>query len=298
MKKIAVVGSLNIDYFVETDIFPSTGETIMGKGFFMSVGGKGANQAVAAARLGGKVSMFGSVGNDDNGKLLIGKMEKEGVNVSHLNKVEGSNTGVAFIEICNSENRILVISGANQHTNIQYINRIQDRLLEHDIILFQLETPLSMIEYIIPILAKEGKTIILNPAPACQLSSELIANVTFLTPNEHEYPLVLNEKGELKETLEKHPNKVIVTCGSRGVYFHEGKGLIKVPAIQVEAVDTTGAGDTFSGAFTLALSEGRTIEESIRFGTIAAGLSVRKKGAQTGMPTRKEMEHFIKEELV
>ncbi|WP_059173852.1 ribokinase [Bacillus sp. FJAT-27445] len=298
MKKIAVVGSLNIDYFMETDIFPSAGETIMGKEFFMSVGGKGANQAVAAARLGGNVSMFGSVGNDDNGNLLIGKIENEGVDISHLNLVEGSNTGVAFIEICKSENRIIVSSGANEHTDIQYINRIQNRLLEHDIILFQLETPLPMIEHIIPILAKEGKIIILNPAPACQLSSELIANVTFLTPNEHEYPLVLSEVAGLEETLEKYPNKVIVTCGSRGVYFHDGRGVVKVPAIKVEAVDTTGAGDTFSGAFTLALSEGKALEESIKFGTIAAGLSVRKKGAQTGMPTRKEIDHFIKEELV
>lgn len=298
MKKIAVVGSLNFDYFVETEVFPSSGETVLGKDFFMSVGGKGANQAVAAARLGGRVSMFGSVGLDDNGNLLREKLAKEGVDVSHLNIVEERNTGVAFIEICNTDNRILVISGANEKTDIHYINRILSRLLEHDIILFQLETPLRMIEYIVPILAKEEKIIILNPAPACRLSSELIANVTYLTPNEHEYPVILDEDVGLDETLEKYPEKVIVTCGSRGVYFHDGRGVVRVPAIEVDAVDTTGAGDTFSGAFTLALSEGKTLEDSIRFGSIAAGLSVRRKGAQTGMPTRKEMDHFIKEELV
>ncbi|PLR73631.1 MULTISPECIES: ribokinase [Bacillus] len=293
MKKIAVVGSLNMDYFAETDQFPAAGETVMGRDFFMSLGGKGANQAIAAARLGGRVSMFGSIGNDENSRLVREKMLSENVDITGLQQAD-IHTGVAFIEISHSDNRIIVIPGANQHTDIHYIERVADSLLGHDIIVFQLETPLSMLEHIVPRLHEKGKVIILNPAPAQKLSPELVGQLTYLTPNEHEYKMVLSTDETKEEALARYPEKLVITCGTEGVKFHDGQGIVHIPALKVKAEDTTGAGDTFCGAMAVGLSEGWALEESIRFGSAAAGLSVRKKGAQTGMPARAELDAYLK----
>ncbi|PLR89142.1 ribokinase [Bacillus sp. T33-2] len=294
MKKIAVVGSVNIDYFVESDVLPQVGETVLGRQFFTSIGGKGANQAVAAARLGAEVSLFGSVGNDENSKMIKSKMLDERVDITNLNVVAEAHTGAAFVEISKSENRILVIPGANQYTDIPYIDRVLQQLLMHDIILFQLETPLEMLEYTVPKLYEQGKTTILNPAPAQVVPAAILNMITFITPNEHEYSTVFNQHDtSMEKMLGMYPDKLVITCGTKGVKFSDGDSIHHVPTINVDAVDTTGAGDTFSGAFAVALAEGRDLKASIEFGNIAAGLSVRKKGAQTGMPYRPEIDDFI-----
>lgn len=298
MKKIAVVGSINIDYFVEADRLPNIGETVLGTHFFMSVGGKGANQAVAAGRLGAEVALFGSVGNDENRYVFVEKMKDENVDISYLNSAQDSPTGAAFIEISNSENRILVVPGANQKTDVPYIDSVAEKLLVYDIVIFQLETPLEMLDYIIPKLNQQGKITILNPAPAQKLNDRTINLLTYITPNEHEYQIVFGEEASMDHYLKKYPNKLVVTCGVNGVNFYDGNAVVNVPAVKVEAVDTTGAGDTFSGAFAVAIAEGKALKEAIAFANIAAGLSVRKKGAQTGMPTREEIDQFIKEELL
>ncbi|WP_370224605.1 ribokinase [Cytobacillus sp.] len=295
MQRIAVVGSINMDYFIESEVLPKLGETVLGENFFLSIGGKGANQAVAAARLGGDVSLFGSVGDDENSDLIIKKLEKENINLVNLQSVKGLPTGAAFIELCQSENRIIVVPGANTHTNVDYVKKTAAELLNYDVIVFQLETPLEMIEYLVPLLYEQGKTIIINPAPAQTLSQELINKVTYITPNEHEYKLVFNTNDSMEELLEKYPNKLIITCGTEGVRFFDGTEIKLVPSIKVIPVDTTGAGDTFSGAFAVAIAEGNCLEDSIRFGNIAAGLSVTKKGAQTGMPKRNDVTQFVKE---
>ncbi|MCS0788642.1 ribokinase [Cytobacillus firmus] len=295
MQRIAVVGSINMDYFIESEVLPKLGETVLGDNFFLSIGGKGANQAVAAARLGGDVSLFGSVGDDENSDLIIKKLEKENINLVNLQSVKGLPTGAAFIELCQSENRIIVVPGANTHTNVDYVKKTATELLNYDVIVFQLETPLDMIEYLVPLLSEQGKTIIINPAPAQTLSQELINKVTYVTPNEHEYKLVFNTNDSMEELLKKYPNKLIITCGSEGVRFFDGTEIKLVPSIKVIPVDTTGAGDTFSGAFAVAIAEGNGLEDSIRFGNIAAGISVTKKGAQTGMPKRNDVTQFVKE---
>ncbi|MCS0670474.1 ribokinase [Cytobacillus firmus] len=295
MQRIAVVGSINMDYFIESEVLPKLGETVLGENFFLSIGGKGANQAVAAARLGGDVSLFGSVGDDENSDLIIKKLEKENINLVNLQSVKGLPTGAAFIELCQSENRIIVVPGANTHTNVDYVKKTATELLNYDVIVFQLETPLDMIEYLVPLLYEQGKTIIINPAPALTLSQELINKVTYVTPNEHEYKLVFNTNDSMEELLKKYPNKLIITCGSEGVRFFDGTEIKLVPSIKVIPVDTTGAGDTFSGAFAVAIAEGNCLEDSIRFGNIAAGISVTKKGAQTGMPKRNDVTQFVKE---
>lgn len=294
MQKIAVVGSINLDYFIDSDVLPQLGETVLGKDFFLSIGGKGANQAVAAARLGGKVSLFGSLGDDENSEMIVRKLEKENINLSNLQFVKGKPTGAAFIELCKSDNRIIVVPGANDQTDVNYVKNIASELLQYDVIVFQLETPLQMIQYLVPLLHERGKTIILNPAPAQTLDQELIEKVTYITPNEHEYKMVFNTNESIDDLLQKYPNKLIITCGSKGVRFFDGNEDILIPSIEVTPVDSTGAGDTFSGAFAVAISEGKSLSESIRFGNIAAGLSVTKKGAQSGMPSRSEVAQYRK----
>ena len=294
MKKIAVIGSINMDYFIESDFLPEVGETVLGKDFFLSIGGKGANQAVAAARLGGEVSLFGSLGNDENSEIIVKKLKKENINLKNLQFIEDQPTGAAFIELCHSDNRILVVPGSNDSTNEAYVQAILSEILNHDVFLFQLETPLEMLEYLIPILHEQGKIIILNPAPAQVLSQELIEKITYLTPNQHEYQTIFNTEDSMEQILSCYPNKLIITCGAEGVRFHDGKEIVLIPAMKVTPVDTTGAGDTFSGAFAVAVAEGKSLPESIWFGTIAAGLSVTKKGAQTGMPYRSDVTHFEK----
>lgn len=295
MKKIAVIGSINIDFFVESKIVPKFGETVKGESFFQDFGGKGANQAVAAARLGGDVTLFGSIGNDEQKKVLLNHFKKENVNIEHLNIVEDISTGAAFIELHDSENRIIIVDGANKYTDIAYMEQNLKGLLEYDVFLFQLEIPVETIEYLIPYLHKYHKTIILDPAPAQPLSAELLEQITYLTPNEHEFSIVTKDERDITDVLKDYPNKLIITRGEKGVSFYNGKEIVMIPARQTTAVDTTGAGDTFTGAFTVGISEAKPLEECIRFGTLAASVAVTKKGAQSGMPFKGDIENLVSE---
>jgi ribokinase len=291
--RIAVIGSINIDYVVETDVLPLMGETVSGKNYFLSPGGKGANQAVAASRLGAEVALYCSIGKDENGSILLKRMSQENIDLGNVNRVEDAATGAAFIELCNGENRILIVPGANEFTNADYIRNALTELLQYDVFLFQLETPIEMLEFIVPILHRQEKTIIVNPAPAYRLSEKLVQMISYLIPNEHEYQTVLGTKLPYQEIIKDHPNKLIITRGKAGVTYFNGTDLVHVQSLEVNPVDTTGAGDTFSGAFAVAIGEGKSLTESIRFGNIAAGLSILKKGAQTGMPKKDEMDEFI-----
>lgn len=295
MKKIAVFGSINIDYFVESQQLPNAGETIYGEEFFLSFGGKGANQAVAAARLGGEVTLFGSIGNDAQKDLLLSHFEKEMVNSQHLNIVEGLSTGAAFIQLHQGDNRIIIVPGANQATNHDYMTRCLDALLAHDIFVFQLEVPLETVVELIGILHQHKKTIILDPAPMQALPLELIEKVTYLTPNEHEVSTIIEDSAQLDHEMKHYANKLLVTFGADGVKYHDGHQLVTIPSRKVNVVDTTGAGDTFSGAFAVALSEGKSLKECVKFGSLAGSLSVTKKGAQSGMPLRTEIDTYLTE---
>ncbi|MDF1508863.1 ribokinase [Robertmurraya sp. DFI.2.37] len=289
MSRIAVVGSINMDLVVETDIIPKKGETVLGNHFFIAPGGKGANQAVAAARLGGNVTMFGSVGIDQNGETLRAILKEEGVETAFINIVEGVATGVAIIEICENDNRIIVAQGANQYTNLEYLTKVSQELLNYDVILLQHEIPMESIEYITNYLSIYNKTIILNPAPAFTLSEETLKCITYITPNEHEYKMVLNTSDDMDEVLKRFPNQLLITRGEEGVTYYDGKNIITVPSINVDIVDTTGAGDTFTGAFGVAISQGQDLQRAIHFANCAAGLSITKMGAQKGMPTLDEV---------
>ncbi|MBM7577858.1 ribokinase [Jeotgalibacillus terrae] len=295
MKKIAVIGSINIDYFVECSTLPKFGETVFGDNFFMNFGGKGANQAVAASRLGGDVTLFGSIGNDEQKQVLLNHFKAENVNIEHLNIVDGVSTGAAFIQLYKGDNRIIITPGANQYTNGLYTKQVKDQLMNYDIFLFQLETPISMLEYLIPLLHKEGKTIILDPAPAVKLPEDVLSKISYLTPNEYEVQEVISHSSNEEQIMAEYPQKLIMTCGKNGVKYHNGERVIRLSARMAEAVDTTGAGDTFTGAFAVALAEGKPFEECLRYGIFAGSLAVTKKGAQSGMPYKYEMEELLQE---
>lgn len=288
MKKIAVLGSINMDLVTETSIHPKQGETVLGDYFFTSPGGKGANQAVAAARLGGKVTMFGAVGSDSNGSELLTILQKENICTDFVLKKDGVPTGVASIEISNNDNRIVVVSGANKLVTKEYIDQVINEIEKNDIIVLQLEIPLETVEYVVEKLKDKNKTIILNPAPATKLSEELIESVTYITPNEHEYKLILNTEDAMETVLPNYPKHMLITCGGEGVKYFDEK-VVTVPSISVHVVDTTGAGDTFTGAFATALSQDFTLFDAISFANCAGGLATTKKGAQGGMPTMEEM---------
>ncbi|MGX1195097.1 ribokinase [Metabacillus sp. SLBN-84] len=290
MKKIAVIGSLNMDLVAVTEVSPKMGETVFGKDFSMFPGGKGANQATAAGRLGAQVMMFGTVGDDDHGRSLLAELDINHVDASHVAKRKDSPTGCAMIESCLGQNRIIVIPGANSKTDRSYLEEKMEVILEADVILLSMEIPLESIEYAAEILSGYGKTVILNPAPAVPIPKSLIDHTSCILPNEHEAAILFNMPEE--EALRKYPNKLLITKGEQGVVYHDGEKPVHIPAVKVNPVDSTGAGDTFAGAFAAASAKGLVLKEAVQFAAAAAGLSVEKHGAQSGMPTEKELEAF------
>jgi len=297
-KKILIVGSSNTDMVIKTHHFPNPGETILGGRFLMNAGGKGANQAVAAARLGGVVTFVGKIGDDIFGKQAVQQLEDEGINIEFMAVDPENPSGVALITVDQKgENSIVVASGANGTLSPADFDKAKMKLDESDFVLMQLEIPIPTVEYIAAKAAESQKKVILNPAPAVQLSNELLQNLYLITPNETEAELltgiqVVDGQSALKAATHLH-NKgvevVIVTMGADGAFLLENghSELIKAP--QVNAVDTTAAGDTFNGALVVALSEGKSMCESIAFANRAASISVTRMGAQSSVPYRKEI---------
>ncbi len=300
-RKVLVVGSSNTDMVIKTQNFPAPGETILGGRFLMNAGGKGANQAVAAARLGGLVTFVGKIGDDIFGKQAVQQLEDEGINVDFVAVDPENPSGVALITVDRKgENSIVVAPGSNGTLSPEDFNKAMAVLSDSEFVLMQLEIPIPTVEYIANLAAQKQKKVILNPAPAAQLSDELLKNLYIITPNETEAELltgikVTNEQSALKAATFLHDKGieiVIITMGSAGAFLlANGKPEI-IPAPKVEAVDTTAAGDTFNGALVVALSEGKTIQESIAFANKAAAISVTRIGAQSSVPFRKEIPNL------
>jgi ribokinase len=284
VSKICVVGSINMDLVAVSDKRPSSGETIIGKEFFTNPGGKGANQAVAAARLGSDVTMLGCVGDDLYGKNLIDNLISENVSVDNIRVTSKTTTGIAHIVLAEKDNSIIVVPGANYIVDCQYIDQIAHIIKSSDMVLTQLEIPLESVVYLSKLCKDNNIPFLLNPAPAVPLPIELINNATYITPNESEAKVILRGENDLEEMMRKYPNKLILTLGENGVSFFDGEKIVKVPSIEVTVVDTTGAGDTFNGGFACGLCKGLNIKDSIAFANTAAGLSITKLGAQSGMP--------------
>lgn len=296
--KILVVGSSNTDMVIKTNHFPAPGQTILGGTFLMNAGGKGANQAVAAARLGGIVTFVGKIGNDIFGKQAIQQLEDEGINVNFVAVDPENQSGVALITVDRKgENSIVVAPGSNGTLSPADFDKALAELDKSEFVLMQLEIPIPTVEYIARIAAQKQKKVVLNPAPAAGLTDELLQDLYLITPNETEAELltgikVTDEQSALKAASHLHKKGVeivIITMGAAGAFLlNDGKSEI-IGAPKVEAVDTTAAGDTFNGALVVALSEGKSIQESIAFANQAASISVTRIGAQSSVPFRKEI---------
>jgi len=296
--KIVIVGSINMDLVTETGRFPQAGETVLGERFSFFPGGKGANQAVACARLGADVTMIGCVGDDPFGADLLQHLKNEGVSTAHVETVSSVATGIATILVENGENRIIVVSGANQAVTPEKVRKAESEIRAADLLLAQLEIPMDSVREAIRLASRHGVPVILNPAPATKLTEEDIRNISVLTPNEHELGIVFGEESKeekLKEWLYSYPGKIVMTKGSEGAFYVDEKGTLRQqPAVPVDAIDTTGAGDAFNGAFAVMLGRGKKLSEAVRFAVAAASRSVTQKGAQSGMPTEDEVIEFMR----
>ncbi|UCZ53889.1 ribokinase [Bacillus shivajii] len=285
---ITVIGSINMDMVTTTDVVPTQGETVIGKKFKTVPGGKGANQAVAAARLGATVHMVGRIGDDPFGAILRKRLEDEGVNVTGIEPVHQCSSGVATIIVSNEDNRIIVTPGANDEVTPNYVKKFKGVILSSDIILLQFEIPMETIEFVLELCEQEKVTVILNPAPARKMNIAYWRKAQIITPNKTEYNALFS-----RETAGNLLEKLIVTEGKNGASYYKNKEWETVSGFQVKPIDTTGAGDTFNGSLAVAVANGSTLEEAIQFANAAAALSIQSFGAQGGMPTTDQLKSFI-----
>ena len=295
--KIIVIGSANTDMVIKAKRIPLPGETILGGSFFMNAGGKGANQAVAAARLGGNVIFVAKVGNDIFGKQSIDGLKKENINTDFVFIDEKNPSGTALIMVNEEgENCILVAPGANSNLLPTDIEQVKD-IDEAEIILMQLEIPMVTIASVSKKAKANLQKVIINPAPAQNLSDELLNGLFLITPNETEATLLTGIKvyDEITASqaaeifLTKGVENVIITLGKQGAYFQNNTQNFKVSAPVVQAIDSTAAGDTFSGALVVALAEGKNWENAVKFAIEAASISVTKMGAQSSIPYKNDI---------
>lgn len=283
---IYIVGSLNMDLCIEAPYMPKEGETLTGSGFIMNGGGKGANQATAAAKLGGNVAMCGAVGGDLFGETLIRNLSVAGADVSHIKKCNDASTGIAVIVITGGNNRIILEKGANALLTEADIDEFLKTAKEGDIYLTQLENPIDIIGYGLKQAKAKGMFTILNPAPANRDISAYFGYVDLITPNETELEIF----GGKDALFDSGIKKIVTTLGSRGYEIADKEGAKIYPCIKIKAVDTTAAGDTLCGGLAVGLAEGMGLEEACAFGSKAASIACTRKGAQQSIPTRKEVE--------
>jgi ribokinase len=296
---IVVVGSINMDLVVRAPRHPQPGETILGTDFQTFPGGKGANQAVSAARLGGQVKMVGRVGTDPFGDSLLATLRQDGVDTATVFRTGGVASGVALITVNDAgQNNIVVVPGANWRLLPQDLHAALPIFEGAAVVLLQLEIPLVTAIEAVGLARAQGARVILNPSPAQPLSRELLAQVDYLLPNEHELAMLTGmQPGSLAADRLKPLGIgcLVVTLGADGALVLEEGISHHLPAHPVTAVDTTAAGDAFAGAFAVALSEGRSIREAAAFGNAAGALAVTKAGAQPSLPTRQSLDSFLQE---
>ncbi len=298
MKNITVIGSSNTDMVIISSNLPAPGETIIGGDFLMNPGGKGANQAVAAARLGGDTTFITKTGNDIFGKQAIHTFEKEGIHTEYISTDSNHPSGVALIMVDDKgENCISVALGSNGTLNSQDIDRASTQIKSSELVLMQLEIPLATVEYAAIMANNAGVKVVLNPAPAQELSNELLKSLYLLTPNETEAEMLSGIKVIDNATAAMAAaaikalgvKNVIITMGASGAYVSTDSEEMMIDAPKVQAVDTTAAGDTFNGALVVALAEQSSFVEAVKFANLAASISVTKLGAQASVPYRKDI---------
>jgi len=302
-RPIVVVGSINLDFVANADRIPVAGETIHGNEFRMHPGGKGANQAVAIARLGYPVQMIGKIGSDVTGEQLRAHLQSAGVGLAGVERIEGAS-GVAMIVVApHGENCIVVTAGANAHVSPSYVDAHLDLIRNASLVLTQLEIPIETVEHLAEVCFREGIPLMRDPAPAQKLSSNLLKQIRWFTPNETEATFYIGRSTDAgaapgitaRYLLAQGPSSVLLKMGSRGVYLATRGMEEQLDALAVEAIDTTAAGDAFNGAFAVGLLLGKTELESARFAVAAATLSVTRAGAQPSMPVLEEVEQMLEQ---
>ncbi len=298
---IVVVGSSNTDMVVKTNRFPNPGETVLGGDFFMNPGGKGANQAVAAARLGGNVVFICKIGDDLFGSQSSKLFKKEGIDISHILSDKEKPSGVALITVDSSaENAIVVAPGANGSLIPEDLVQMSDVIVSAKFVLVQLEIPINTVSYVAKLASENGVKVVVNPAPAHPLPEELYRHISIITPNEKEAEMLsgvpVNSLESAREAAKiiqaKGAEIVVVTIGSKGALILSGSDFTHIKAPLVDAVDTTAAGDVFNGALVVALSEGEDIISAVEFACKSSAISVTKLGAQASAPLRNEVLDF------
>ena len=292
-----------MDFVIEVDKMPLPGETLIGKNFTLIPGGKGANQAYAIGKLGADVSMLGAVGNDEYGDKLLNNLKSVNVNISSIKKINEVNTGCAFINVDNTgENSIVVVSGANEKISEEMINDNINLIDDADIIVMQLEIPIEIVTLVSKIAHEKGKLVILDPAPAVpNLSIELLSNVDIIKPNETEIQILSGIETKSKEDIiraaniliDKGVKNVIVTLGKNGSILVTKNKVESFSSLNVNVVDTTAAGDSFTAALANSLLEGKSIEDAIKYAHLVSSIVVTKKGAQTSIPNKMEIANFL-----
>lgn len=301
MSKIIVIGSSNTDLIAKVNEFPKAGETIQGVSFLQAMGGKGANQALAAHRLGGEIKFITCLGKDPNGVNSLDYYKREKLDVSLSLIVDNTPSGVAMIWVDKKgENSIVVISGANGKLSSEYIREIENEIIKADLILLQMEIPYETVKTVCEIANKHHKRVMLNVAPARELEAEIIRKIDILVVNETEAETIsgdiiehVGENGIVDKLRALGANTVVLTLGKQGCILKNDQIHLRVPAFSVEAVDTTAAGDTFCGALAARLSKGCNWQESLEFASAAAAICVTRMGAQPSIPKEPEVIKFI-----
>ncbi|MFK0572999.1 ribokinase [Endozoicomonas sp.] len=305
-KQILVLGSINVDHVLQVDRFPKSGQTVTGTSYGTMSGGKGANQAVACARLGGNTHMLASIGQDDFGRDIVQQLSDEGIDTSAIIEVDGADTGVALIFVnAKGENMIGIAAGANSCLTEAFVDQNGQLVKDVDYLLLQQEVPDSVNLQAVHIARKHKTTVVLNPAPGSDLPESFLLLVDLITPNQTEAEILTGIKVTGLESAavaaailhDKGINNVVITMGCNGAYVSSmesgyPRGIL-IPGFPVKAVDTTAAGDTFNGALLVALAEGKPLVDAAFFANASAGLSVMRSGSQSSIPYRFEVEQFI-----
>jgi len=300
-KGVAIVGSINMDLFVSVPSLPTPGETVLGSGLFMCVGGKGSNQAAACARLGAESLMIGKIGHDFFGNQMIETLNGQGVNTTYVTRTDEAASGVAMVNVDpHGENTVVVVPGANRKLSPDDVDAVRDVFDRVRVLAVQLEIALETVERALMLAKQAGVVTVLNPAPGHKLSKAMLSHVDYLTPNETELEVVTGRRITSKEErrqaskclLDQGVGAVIHTLGDEGALLVSEKGEHHFPAVNVDVVDTTGAGDAYTGCLATFLAEGASLEEAVAAANRYAALCVTRPGAQPSLATRSEFEDF------
>ena len=299
MSGILVIGSINTDISISVDKAPKIGETVRGKNYLVSPGGKGANQAIAAAHFGKDVSMIALAGNDSHGDLCVNNLKANGINTDGVGRCD-TNTGVAVITVVGGDNFIILDEGANKLVTVDYIKSKKDIIEKCDYVVFQFEIPLPVVFETIKYVKSLGKKVVLNPAPIYDIPEEIYKLIDIFILNEHEAGQVLgcdvdvnNAEAAVSQIVKKGIDKVVITLGGEGSVYNDGDIIKKKPARKVKAVDTTAAGDTFIGAFCTSLCNGKDVNEAVEFATCASAITVSRMGAADSIPSYDEVAEYM-----